>query len=212
MVALKAITKASGEALEYAPYEVNLYHGCPHGCAYGSSGTCYVPGTKRVSGETFKANRDEIKKVTLGNLEQDLKNWQGERSIVHLCFLCDPYPIGWNTDKTRKCLELFRKYNHPFQVLTKGGFGACKDFDLYGPTDRFGTTLTCDNDADSLKWEPKAALPIERIESLKVAHEKGIKTWVSLEPVLDPKQTLHFRTYALGGIFLYGIVYIKTDK
>lgn len=47
-----------------------------------------------------------------------------------------------------------------FQILTKGGMLAAKDFDLYGPDDWFGVTLTLDNYADSKKWEPGLHLMI----------------------------------------------------
>lgn len=202
MAALKAISEASGEALEYAPFELNIYHGCPHGCSY-----CFVPGTKRTSRDEFKQNETQIKKVTLENLEYDLKNWRGERSTVHLCFLCDPYPIGRDTTKTRKCLELLRKYDHPFQILTKGGLEACRDFDLYEPPvgGSFGVTLTFDNPEDSKKNEPGAALPADRIKSLKIAHEKGITTWVSLEPVIDPAQTLNLIDLTHEFVDFYGV-------
>ena len=51
--------------------------------------------------------------------------------------------------------------------------------------------VSCDNDKDSLEWEPGAALPMERVETLKIANAIGVKTWVSLEPVLYPEQTLN---------------------
>jgi DNA repair photolyase len=91
----------------------------------------------------------------------------------------------------RNVLKTFREYDHPFMILTKGGMLAAKDFDLYGPNDWFGVTLTFDNDADSQKNEPRAALWSDRIRALKEAHDRGIHTWVSLEPVLYPEQTLH---------------------
>ena len=64
---------------------------------------------------------------------------------------------------TRSVLKTFRAYDHPFAVLTKGGSKAAKDFDLYGPNDWFGVTLTFDNDAHSKQYEPGAALPADRI-------------------------------------------------
>jgi DNA repair photolyase len=62
---------------------------------------------------------------------------------------------------------------------------------LYGQADRFGATLTFTNDIDSRAWEPGAALPEDRIEALRLAHDRGIHTWTSMEPVIDPAQTLH---------------------
>jgi DNA repair photolyase len=92
---------------------------------------------------------------------------------------------------TRSVLKTFRAYDHPFLILTKGGMLAAKDFDLYGPNDAFGVTLTFDNDADSRHWEPGAALPADHIASLKEAHRRNIRTWVSMEPVIYPEQAMH---------------------
>ena len=50
--------------------------------------------------------------------------------------------------------------------------------------------MTSLNDAFSLKWERNAALPLDRIDTLRTYHEAGIYTWVSLEPVLDTAATL----------------------
>jgi DNA repair photolyase len=57
-----------------------------------------------------------------------------------------------------------------------------------------------------MRWEPGAALPEEKINSLRRAHEKGIKTWVSLEPVLYPEITLEIirRTYGFVDEFKVG--------
>jgi len=66
---------------------------------------------------------------------------------------------------------------------------ATRDFDLMatGSCD-FGVTLTFMDESRSAEWEPSAATPNERIKSLKLAKQAGIKTWVSLEPVIDPAQ------------------------
>lgn len=177
---LKSIYVSEGPALEYSPFSLNLHNGCSHDCQY-----CYAK--KRFIGTC----ETRVKKSSLANIESDLKGWQGERKPVHLTFQGDPYDLGrQDNSEVRKALELFRKYNHPFQVLTKGGTKAVQDFDLYGPTDRFGSTLTFLNDVDSMKWEPAAALPGDRIEALRQAHSRKIKTWASLEPVIDPAQTL----------------------
>jgi DNA repair photolyase len=81
-------------------------------------------------------------------------------------------------------------YGHSFQVLTKGGTKAIQDLDLYRDGDRFGSSLTFINDEDSIKWEPGAAVPEDRLDALRTAHDRGIETWASMEPVIDPAQTL----------------------
>ena len=64
-----------------------------------------------------------------------------------------------------------------------------RDFDMLGPHDAYATTLTLLHTDDSLKWEPGAAPPDERVACLEEAHKRGIETWVSFEPVIYPEVT-----------------------
>lgn len=78
-----------------------------------------------------------------------------------------------------------------FCTLTKGGRRALRDIDLFRPDrDAFASTLTSTDDAFSQKWERGAALPADRMETLKAFHDRGIFTWVSLEPTLDCESSL----------------------
>jgi len=194
---LRAIYRPKGEALEYAPLGLNLFAGCSHGCRY-----CY-------NKDRFtKACTAQLKKSTLENIRTDLEELAaaGNKDPVHLCFVGDAYDLGRQDNSyVRKVLRLFRIYDHPFQVLTKGGLLAARDFDLYGPADRFGVTLTFVNPEDSKKWEPGAALPADRIEALRQAHSQGITTWASLEPVIDPAQTLWLLELTYPFVDHYGV-------
>ena len=51
-------------------------------------------------------------------------------------------------------------------------------------------------------------MPSDRIEALKLAKRHGIRTWVSLEPVIDPVQTLEIikRTHSFVDKFKVGKV------
>lgn len=93
-------------------------------------------------------------------------------------------------------------------ILTKGGRRAERDFDLLTRNDWFGVTLTNTDVKLSLKWEPGAALPEERISSLRKAHEQGIQTWVSLEPVLYHETALEIikQTYTFVDKFKVGVL------
>jgi len=107
---------------------------------------------------------------------------------VLLCFTCDPYQD--ENLVTREAIQVLHENGYPVHILTKGGTKAIRDFDLLGPQDAFAASLTFLDERDSRKWEPFAAPPEERIVALKEAHKRGIPTWVSLEPVIDPEQTL----------------------
>lgn len=105
--------------------------------------------------------------------------------LIHLCFMCDPYPADIDTSPTRAIIQAIKDSGNHVQILTKGGFRAERDFDLLGPGDWFGVTISGD-EAQMKKNEPRAASRTERLDSLMKAHTVyGIKTWVSCEPVFS---------------------------
>lgn len=164
---------------DFAERGLDLYRYCQHKCTY-----CYVHDWDRR--KRVPTYRDEV-------LDQQLRDMAIEPNApirVHLCHFCDPYGAS-DTSETRRILQKLRRYHNPWQILTKAGTKAARDFDLYFEGCRYGATLTLDNTADSLKWEPGAALPGDRIEALRQAHDLGIETWACLEPVVKPVQTLH---------------------
>lgn len=175
-----------GQAGEYAPLSTNPYRGCGHGCAY-----CYVPRVLRMDRAEFDAGT-----VPRPNFEQRLlKDAQKYRNAgiseqVMLSFTTDPYPPSHDL-LTRRTLEILRDHGLAFCTLTKGGHRALRDLDLFRlDRDAFASTLTSLSDRFSRKWERAAALPAERLETLRRFHDSGIFTWVSLEPTLDCESSL----------------------
>ena len=114
----------------------------------------------------------------------------GDPRSILLSFTSDLYqPANDKFKLSRMALNILNRNNLTATVLTKGGMRAYEDFDLLSKNknNTFAVTLTTDDDSESLQWEPNAALPGERIESLRIAKENyGIKTWVSFEPVINP--------------------------
>ncbi len=53
-----------------------------------------------------------------------------------------------------------------------------------------GQTIVFMDDVERQLWEPGASAIGDRLRALQIAHEAGIRTWVSLEPVIDPQQAL----------------------
>lgn len=182
---MKAIYEPKGRAREYAPLACNLYRGCGHGCTY-----CYAPSVLRMDRETFHGQPTPRPGI-LDALRRDVVALRGDPLHVLLCFTCDPYQrIDKEHRLTRQAIKIIKAADMHFEVLTKGGWKAERDFDLYGPGDRFATTLTFSDMFESAEWEPLAATPINRIGTIREAKERGIETWVSLEPVIDPLQSL----------------------
>lgn len=182
-----------GRAREYAPLALNLYAGCPHGCRY-----CYAPDVVRRDRVEFH----ELAYTRPGILDTLARDLKSERELtmdhpVLLCFTSDPYHPG-DTSATREAIIALHAYGHPVHILTKGGLRAGRDFDLLGVLlqDALAATLTFTSSRDSQKWEPLAAPPEERLAMLERAHDRGITTWASLEPVIDPPQSLELIKFA----------------
>lgn len=180
---MEIIYRPTGRAEEFSHLAANLYRGCFNNCGY-----CFVP--EFTHNDKFFTEQS-VRKDVLRRLELDAPNLAGTDERVLLCFTCDPYQLLDDTEQiTRKAIKILRANDVPFQILTKGGMRAARDFDLYGPYDAFGTTLTFLDDEDSLLYEPNAALPADRIKAITTAKEHGIETSVSLEPVISPGQSL----------------------
>jgi len=198
------IYEPRGRAGEYAPLAVNLYRGCGHGCIY-----CYAPEATFIDRQEFiKATPRQgiIKKLGKDAPQAAL---DGHKGNVLLCFTCDPYqPIDKEYQLTRQAIEILHKNGFNVTILTKGGKRAERDFNLLRPDDEFATTLTFLDEQKSRQWEPKAAIPEERIETLRKAHELGIKTWVSLEPVIEPAESLEIirQTHTFVDLFKVGLL------
>jgi DNA repair photolyase len=186
---MEIIYETKGKAKEFAPLSANLYNGCSHGCTY-----CYSPQSLGTEKTCF---HDNVKTAgnALDRFARDaslLKGKKDDREIL-LSFMTDPYqPIENDLLVTRQAIEILIRNNLRFTILTKGGTRAARDFVLlegYAGCS-FGTTLIFQSQQDSDLWEPGAASIYDRIIAIKQARERGIRTWVSIEPVIDPGQAL----------------------
>lgn len=199
---MQVIYEPQGKAREYSPLALNLYNGCKNNCKY-----CYVPNFCKKDANQFHSEVTERKDI-LKKLESDCK--LGIADPVLLCFTSDPYPE--NSELTREAIKIFNKYNVNFQILTKSTKRAKRDFDLYKKSDCFAVTLTFVNEIDSREWESGADLPKDRIQALREAKEAGIETWVSLEPVIDPKQSLRLIDLAYPYVDLFKVGKLNNYK
>jgi hypothetical protein len=151
------------------------------------------------------------RKNAMAMLEKDCQELEkaGDTREILASFTTDAYqPIDDEYNLTRKAITIFHKYNRPYSILTKGGYRSQKDFDLMEQRPdlaRYATTLTVMNKEDIEKWEPFAAPWYQRIDALRNAHIRGIKTWVSIEPIVDPAQSLYLINDSLGSVDLYRI-------
>lgn len=165
---MKPIYETKGKAKEYGDLAINIYTGCPHRCYY-----CFAPGVLRRDKEKFHSvvePRENIVEEVKKQIERE--NITGK--LIHLCFTCDPYPIGYDSTPTREIIKIIKESGNNVQVLTKGD--GSRDFDLLDENDWYGITL---DGIMGVKGYSK------RLCSIFEAKKKGIKTWVSFEPVTD---------------------------
>lgn len=172
---MKPIYTPKGRAKEYGDYAINIYTGCPHRCYY-----CFAPNVLHKVKEEFHS-RVELRKGIVEAVKKQLDDENIKDKLIHLCFTCDPYPVGYNTTPTREIIKAIKESGNHVQILTKGGNLALRDFDLLDSNDWFGVTLTGAYTTD----EPDASTHRERLFGLATARNRGIKTWVSFEPVIN---------------------------
>ncbi len=184
---MSIIYKPTGMAREYSPYALNIYIGCSHRCRY-----CYAPHTLQKKGEDY-FGKPEPRKDILKLLEQDLKKNTYTEQVL-LSFVGDCYcDSADNGETVREALKMLNEYKVPVAILSKGGKKMLKDLDLFkefGDRITVGTTLTFLDEKKSKFWEPFASLPSERLETLKILHGNGIKTFASFEPTIEPDESL----------------------
>jgi DNA repair photolyase len=177
---MKPIYVPKGKAKEYGDYAINIYTGCPHRCYY-----CFAPSVLRKDREAFHSNV-EPRKGIVEAVKRQLDKEQIAGKLIHLCFTCDPYPVGHDTTVTREIIKLIKASGNHVQILTKGD--GSRDFDLLDENDWYGVTIS------HTRWEnqpePGAIPPYRRLYHLCDAHEMGIKTWVSFEPILSAGDVL----------------------
>lgn len=171
---MKPIYEPKGKAKEYGDYAINIYAGCPHRCYY-----CFAPSVLRREREIFHSNVKPREGIVDAVKAQIGREGITDK-LIHLCFTCDPYPTGHDSIATRDIIKILKNSGNHVQILTKGD--GSRDFDLLDENDWYGVTY---DGAYS-----GAYMPSDRVADAKEAHNKGIKTWCSFEPVIDADRVL----------------------
>ena len=194
---MKPIYVPKGKAKEYGDLAINIYTGCPHECFY-----CFAPNILHREREKFHAciaPRENI-------VEETRKQIEGEGitgKLIHLCFTCDPYPCGYDTTPTREIIKIIKESGNNVQILTKGD--GSRDFDLLDENDWYGITLD--------GTDCKAPLR-ERAGALFEANRRGIRTWVSFEPVTNEREffiNLHLVAQIVNKVKIGKLNYHQSD-
>lgn len=164
-------------------YACSPYHACEHGCIYcdGRAEKYYVEG---------EFDRDIVIRQNLAELlESELPKLREIAPITIGSGVTDVYqPVEREEKLMRNCLEVLGRYNFPVHLLTKSPI-VQRDLDLYRVLDRNGgfilfVSLTFFQDRYRKIFEPNAGTVEERIETIRVFKEAGLKVGVLLMPLL----------------------------
>jgi len=131
---------------------------------------------------------------TLELLDKEIPRLRDKIQSVQLCFTTDPFMEGY-PEVSRMSIAAIRKLNEAgikCITLTKGLLPI--ELAELSTGNEYGITLITLDEAYRKQMEPGAAPCSDRLAALKVLHETGCKTWVSIEPYPTPnmiEQDLH---------------------
>jgi DNA repair photolyase len=203
---MRVIYEPKGKAAEYAPLACNFWTTCPGKCYY-----CYCPRILHKKKEEFH-QESEPKEGLQFNIVRDCVELKRDKREIHLNFIGDPY-VPEDNNITSIILDIFELYGKKIQILTKGGMKAERDFKQMKRCGwKFGVSCVWSNEQTRQQFEPNTACLYERALSLQKAHEMGIYTWVSLEPVIDPRQAVNVIEYLNPWVDHWKIGKINYDK
>lgn len=204
VVGADVIYRPANNAGEYAPLATNPYERCGHGCKY-----CYVPNAMHIKRPEFN-KPGVLREGYLERLDADAKmhgraGLTREQQQIFITFSSDPWHTG-DTTPTPKVLDRLIDHGLSFCTLTKGGSKSLRDIGWFRPSyDAYAVTLTSLDRDFALNWEPLAAEPSDRIAALRKFHERGVFTWVSIEPTLDVEHSLAIIEATAGFVDLYKV-------
>lgn len=171
--------------VEYGDYTMNHVIGCSHGCLY----PCYAFLMAKRFGKVKDYQewiQPKLVKNTLTLLDAEIPRLKNKIKSVQLCFTTDPFMYGYDEIKEMSlaAIEKLNKAGIKCTVLTKGVLP--KELANLSKRNEYGITLVSLNENYRKRIEPGSAPYKKRIEALRYLHNKGFKTWVSIEPYPTP--------------------------
>jgi len=186
--------------VEYGDYTINHIQGCAHGCKY----PCYAMSMAKRFGKAKTYEEwcePKLVENALEILDTEIPKLRDKIGSVHLCFTSDPFMYGYE-EVAETSISIIRKLNNEgikCTVLTKGILPII--LAELSPENEYGITLVSLDEDFRREMEPNSAPFAERIQALRVLHDAGCRTWVSMEPYPTPnfiEQDLNVILEAVG--------------
>ena len=171
--------------VEYGDYTMNHVLGCSHGCLY----PCYAFLMAKRFGKVANYEQwctPKLVSNALELLDREIPRLKSKIESVQLCFTTDPFMYGYD-EICKMSLAAIKKLNAAdirCTILTKG----LLPIELSGlsPKNEYGITLISLDEDFRKRVEPGASVYADRVASLKALHDRGCRTWVSIEPYPTP--------------------------
>ena len=197
--------------VEYGDYTMNHVLGCSHGCKY----PCYAFMLKKRFGKIESYDdwiQPRIVSNTLELLDSEIPRLKDKIKSVQLCFTIDPFMYGYSeiAEMSLKAIEKLNNVGIKCTVLTKGILPP--ELANCSKENEYGITLVSLDEKYRKKMEPGSAPYESRLNALKMLHNAGCKTWVSVEPYPTPNIIIQNLSDVLESIkFVNKIIFGRTN-
>lgn len=180
--------------VEYGNFTINHVLGCAHDCNY----PCYAKMIAKKYGQISGMEEwlhPRIVANALELLDKEIPKYKDEIDFVHLSFTTDPFMYDALNKRiypqveglTLKIIEKLNSNGIRCTILTKGIYPKVLATDeAYSKENEYGITLVSLDKDFKKEFEPYSPEFEDRITALKFLHDKGLKTWVSIEPYPTP--------------------------
>ncbi|WP_461532510.1 PA0069 family radical SAM protein [Sinomicrobium sp.] len=168
-------------------YSMNMYQGCEHGCIY-----CYARNSHEYWG--YSAGLDFERRILVKEnaaqlLEEKLRKKSWKAYTIMMSGNTDCYqPAEKKFRITRKCLEVFYRYRHPVEIITKNAL-ITRDLDLLEGLAADGLvavniSITSLSEEIRRVLEPRTATISRRLETVRQLSERNIPVNVMIAPII----------------------------
>lgn len=182
---MKRKTMIYKTAVEYGDYTINHVLGCSHGCKYPCYAFLMAKRFAKVSSYEEWLEPCLVENA-LELIEKEIPKFKNKIKTLHLCFTTDPFMYEYPEicEMSLSILTMLNANGIKCSALTKGVLP--KQLYSLSKDNEYGITLISLSETYRKEYEPNSAPYHDRIESLRYLHEKGFKTWVSIEPYPTP--------------------------
>jgi len=149
---------------------------------------------------------------TLEILDREIPRLKSKIKSVQLCFTTDPFMYGYEEIKTMSlaAIEKLNTAGIKCTVLTKGLLPI--ELSQLSQENEYGITLISLDEKYRQRIEPGAAPYYNRLMALRILHEQGFRTWVSIEPYPTPNLIEQDLTTILDAVdFTDKIIFGRTN-